>query len=49
MIGVWLAASDVVMRVSRFPQAQMSSFLRGARQEPSSLRVRSFNKYSERW
>lgn len=25
MIGVWLAASDLVMRVSRFPQTQMSS------------------------
>ena len=48
MIGVWLAASDLVMRVSRFPQTQMSS-LRGAHQEQSSLRVRSFNKYSERW
>ena len=49
MIGMWLAASDVGMRVSRLPQAQMSSSLRGARQEQSSLRIRSFNKYSERW
>lgn len=38
MIGMWLAASDVGMRVSRLPQAQMSSSLRGASQEQSSLR-----------
>jgi hypothetical protein len=43
------ATPGVFMRVSHSPHAPVSCVLLGERQACLSLRIRSFNKYSDLW